>query len=143
MTCILEGRPGPGLFWIVPMKGRSWILMLFSEHSRKFDDHGSLWREVVANTILNHFQITDTAKIDKFKELFDAFPRGRLEVSNEIGKWLVGFGGDFPTGWDENKLLERLKILRQDTEIEYDDHWIADPTQKQFAMQILGIQGIV
>lgn len=131
---IMEGRPGPGLFWIVPDKDRVHNLMLFAEYYQKYDDHETLWREVVSGIVLNHFGIVN----EEFKDLFDASPRGRLEIGEEIGKWLIGFGGDYPEGWNEDKLLERLRVLRKDARIEYDaDHWKANDENHQIAMNIL------
>ena len=123
-----------GLFWIVPEAG-GWVLLLFSD--RDFSDHESLWREVASKRIIGH----SNAQSDEFKELFDAFPRGRLETGEAIGKWMVGFGGDYPQGWNEAKLLERLKVARGDVEIEYDDHWKANDVNHQIAMKILGSDG--
>lgn len=123
---ILEARRNPGLFWIVPNEEGKYILLFYDEYRYKYPDHVSLWKEVASNFICNHYNVENT---DNFKECFDCFPRGRLEVGEKPGTWMIGFGGDYPEGWDEEKLRQNLKIL-DNYSVEYDDHWIAQGTNE-------------
>lgn len=135
LSTILEAKARPGLFWIVPTKSGEWVLLLFHEYYEQYDDHESLWRNVVSDLVLDSFGMSSS---ENFKELFDAFPRGRVEIGTKLGEWLVGFGGDYPDGWDEDRLLSRLGMLPSRTEIEYDDHWRHDHINATMAMKILG-----
>jgi len=132
-TLITEAIGGPGLFWIVPNREGGHTLLMFSEY--QISDHGTLWRTIAADFVLNHFRITNKKMIDRFKDLYNAFPRGRVEAGDKKGEWFIGFGGDYPIGWNEEKLLERLKTPRPTIFI--DDFWKTDPTNTEIALKIL------
>ena len=121
---IFESRTGEGIFWILPNKDGVFYLAFFpEEHYGDNLDHESLWNKHVVPLIGDQFNI-DSIKINN---LFEAFPRGRLELGDSIDTYRIGFGGDYPPGWDENKLFERLKVSKDNCELEIDEHWEAKP----------------
>jgi len=139
---LLEAKASEGLFWIVPDK-EGWTLLHFPRNYFHQSNHIELWREVAADIVLKAWDKTGGAG-SVFYELYRAYPRGRL-VAEDIGspsyqkgyRWWIGFGGDYPPGWDDEKLLRRMGVGPKNTQILIDKHWLADPKQRREADAIL------
>jgi hypothetical protein len=90
--------------------------------------HLELWNKHVAPLVADHFGLDP----NKLLDLYDAFPRGRMEVADKLGEWRIGIG-EYPPGWDEGKLLSRLKVNKANCSIEADVHWATNTeARKQF-----------
>jgi hypothetical protein len=131
MVCITESRPIPGLFWIVP-DVEGWTMLFWPDDDTR--DHQSLWVDV--SKIVADRIAAKEADLAKFGELFDAYPRGRTDHVHSV-ELTIGFGGDYPQGWDESKLKRELK-LKPDTTIEIDDHWTHSKESRILANRLLG-----
>lgn len=110
---------------VIPNRDNIWYLAFFPEHQYRNMDHESLWDVHVVPLIADQFKIDP----NKLLGLFEAFPRGRLEIGDSIDTYRIGFGGDYPPGWDENKLFSRLKVSKNKCDLEIDDHWEVNQEQ--------------
>lgn len=135
LTQIFEGRSGPGLYWLLPNKNNQYYLAFFPEEQYGEITHDKLWDKHVSPLIASHFKI----KPELLTGYYEAFPRGRLEVGEKIHTWMVGCADEYPTGWNKEKLYQRLKVLPQDTAYEVDGHWLTDKEQYLKIKTILGL----
>jgi hypothetical protein len=139
-----EDKAQIGLFWIIPTKDGQWeMLHIPTEYFKTNWDHDHVWRDVVAGMILQSFN----KKSDVFKSLFEAFPRGRMEEGDvplhpseqrPMHWWVIGFGGDYPPGWNEDRLRRTLGVGPINSEIELHEHWHSKPNVRKMAHLILG-----
>jgi len=137
IALLKEGAPHEGMFWIVPDKADQWALLFFAESHFHFLDHPTLWKEVAADIVLDRFGAQHHPDAGYFRRLSAAYPRGRLETDNQPLKWRIGFGGDYPPGWNEERLMRRLGVGPVNAVMEYDEHWKAIPDSRRLADQIL------
>jgi len=135
---LLEERAQEGLFWILPTPFGSWKRVLIPYG--RLDNHEEIWRETLAEVVLTTHQQNATLgdRFLKFRELFDAYPRGRIENDEEPLKWVIGFGGDYPPEWNEERLMKSLKVGPTNARVEVEDHWKAGDEHRREADQILG-----
>ena len=130
--------PTPTLFWILPMPEdkEGWMILTFPKKDYPLNqDHISLWKDVIAKIILAVFG--REAGLSEIQPLYNAYPRGRLEQGKEDDTWWIGFGKDYPEGWDEARLLEKLGVTAQNCTFDYDQHWKANPNARMEADLIL------
>jgi hypothetical protein len=114
------------LFWLIP-DDLGWRALLFNHDT--FDSHAILWKARVAEVIAKAAGRTATPA---FKELYDAYPRGRILKADA---WTIGYGGDLPSGWTEEKLQSALGVKGT---IRTSEHWKANPAHRKLADEFLG-----
>jgi len=124
-----------GIFWIIPGK-KGWE-MLFFPHQYAEQHHIDIWKAEAGPLLLDRFNKRES---ERFGELYDAYPRGRLNAVPTSSTWMIGFGGDYPPDWNAKRLMRELGVESSNSEIGCDDHWIASTTSRMEADQILGIE---
>ena len=135
---IFESRTDEGIFWILPNRDGIYHLAFFPDHQYDTDDlhilmHEDLWNRHIAPLIGDQFNIPQ----NKLKNLYAAFPRGRLEAGDSVGTYRIGFGGDYPPGWNEKQLFQRLKVHKGNCGLEIDEHWKVNPKHLQIFKSLL------
>jgi len=129
LTTLLEARATEGLFWLVP-DGETWRPLFFEAEYFKQDSHAIIWNEMAAEIVAKAY---GKEADDKFKKLYAAYPRGRVI---EMDGWVVGFGGDLPPGWTDERLKSALNVWNGTTRV--GNHWIHDPSHRKLADEFLG-----
>jgi hypothetical protein len=135
---LFEEKATDGLFWVVPDGKGAWRTIFFSRnHFSLYQEHKALWRAHAGRLVATSFGKEPT---DEFLELYNAYPRGRLvSIPNEFNKWWIGFGKDYPAGWNETKLMSSLGVGTANSSFEYGSHWTANTQSRKIADDFLGI----
>lgn len=130
-------KPSEGIYYVVPQKKGSPLIMSRREDEEENVTHWGFWNKVL-RVIASEFGLSD---VDDLKDKYQAIPRGRIQkevdfdTNNYTGKYVVIHGGDVPVAQIKpfvHQDFGLIPLASQDMVVwKVDDHEKMDPVDRK------------
>ena len=138
-------RPSEGIYYVVPQKTGSPIIMSRREDEEENVTHMFFWKKIL-RVIAHEFKL-DSYDIEDLKDLYQGIPRGRVQKEIDFdtheftGRYVVIHGGDVPVAQIKpfvHQDFGLIPLASQGKVIwKVDDHEKMDPNDRKEFLKVI------